>query len=131
MAGIVIGRHDAVQWALGGLAALYVGSLLYRAAAPDPWGALVAVGLLLSSEMAGWSIDSRRRGRDDFAVHALRLRTVALVIAAALALVVVVQAAGETGGFGTASAALAAVAVLAAVGVVCLLMWRSRASRLY
>lgn len=127
-AGIALGRLALGEWAIGLLAAVYVASLLYRAAAPDQWGALVAIALLVSGEMASWSIDSRRRGRDDLGVHLLRLRSIALAVGAALVLVVVVQAAGQLGGLGIASAALATGAVLAGVGVVCLLWWRIRAS---
>lgn len=125
-AGIAMGRLEVVQWAVGGVAAAYIGSLLYRQAAPDPWSPLLAAGLLLSSEMASWSIDSRRRGEDDGAVHALRLRAIAIALGVALLLVVVVPAAGELGSGGIASAGLATVAVLAGIGAVCLLMWRSR-----
>jgi hypothetical protein len=127
-AGIALGRLELVQWAIGGLAAVYVGSLLYRTAAPDQWSPLVAIALLLSGEMASWSIDSRRRGGDDLGVHLLRLRSIALAVAAALFLVLVVQAAGQLGGAGTVSAALATGAVLAGVGLTCLLWWRIRAS---
>jgi hypothetical protein len=127
-AGIAIGMLDMVLWAVGALAAAYVALLVYRAAAPDAWSALIAVGLLLSSEMASWSIDCRGRGRDDAAVHALRLRAIAIALGVALVLVVVVQAAGDVGGGGIASEALATVAVLLGVGAVCLLMWRNSPS---
>jgi hypothetical protein len=125
-AGVAFGRLTLALWAVAGLAATYVASLLYRGAAPDAWSALVAIGLVLSSEMASWSIDSRRRGTDDGAVHALRLITIASALAAALLLVVVVQAAGDFGGGGITSVALATVAVVLGVGAVCLLMWRGR-----
>ena len=127
-AGIAAGTLTLVQWAAGAVGAAYVASLLYRGAAPDQWSALVAIGLLVSSEMASWSIDSRRRGEDDIAVHLLRLRSIALAVAAALILVVIVQAAGQVGGGGAGSAAIATGAVLGGVGVICLLLWRIRAS---
>ncbi|HET7339311.1 MAG TPA: hypothetical protein VFK22_07165 [Candidatus Dormibacteraeota bacterium] len=127
-AGIALGTLTLVQWGIGGLAAVYVGSLLYRGAGPDQWSVLIAIGLLASGEMASWSIDSRRRGSDDIAVHLLRLRAIALAVAAALALGVVVQTAAQLGGGGAASAALATGAVLVGVAVICLLLWRIRTS---
>jgi len=124
-AGIAIGRIELALWATGGLAAAYVGSLLYRAAPPDPRSALVVVALLLSSELASWSIDSRRRAADDIVVHIGRLRSIALEITAALALVLVVETANGFGAGGTASAAIATAAVLLGTAAICLLMWRS------
>ena len=123
--GVAFGRMETVVWGAGGLAAAYVASLLYRAAPPDPWCPLVAAGLVLSSELASWSIDSRRRGLDDLTVHAGRFGAIALVITVALALVLVVQTASQIGGGGTASVALATVAVLVGAGAICLVMWRS------
>ena len=130
LVGIAGGRLELVQWTAGGLAAAYVGSLLIRSAAPDQWSPLVAVDILLSAELASWSIDSRRRGQDDLVVHLGRLRWIALGLVAALALVVVLEAAEQLGGGGTAAAGLATIAVLVGVGAVCMLMWRSRASGL-
>ena len=125
VAGIALGRMEAVLWGAGGIAATYVGALLYRSAAPDAWCPLVAAGLLLSCEVASWSIDSRRRGLDDLTVHAGRFGAIALVICVSLALVLVVQTSSHVGGGGTASVALATVAVLVGAAAISLLMWRS------
>jgi hypothetical protein len=126
LAGIAIGRLDMVQWTVAGVAVAYVAALLYRSAATDALSPLIAVGLLLSSELASWSIDSRRRGLDDLVVHVGRVRSLAIAIVAALALVVVVQAAEQVGGGGSVAAALATAAVLVGTGAVCLLMWKTR-----
>lgn len=124
--GIALGQMELTHWAIGLMAACYVVSLFFRTESLDPWAPLVAAGLLASSELAGWAIDSRRRGRDDLAVHLERLRSVALEIAAALALVVVVQASWTFGGGGALAVGLAAVSVVFATGVICLLIWRTR-----
>jgi hypothetical protein len=92
----------------------------------DAWAPLVAVGLLSSTELAGWSIDSRRRGRDDLGVHLQRLRSMALVLAAALVFAALVQGASSFGTGGTLLSGLATVAVLLGVAAFCMLMWRSR-----
>ena len=125
VAGLAFGRLAAVLWGAGIIAAVYVASLLYRAAPPDPWCPLVAAGLLVASEMGSWSIDSRRHGLDDLTVHAGRFRALALEITAALALVLVVQTASQFSGGGTITVALATAAVLVGAGAICVLIWRS------
>jgi hypothetical protein len=126
LAGIALGSLQVTHWATGLVAAAYVASLLTTTNRVDAWAPLVAVSLLASTELAGWSIDSRRRGRDDLGVHLQRLRSIALVLAAALALAAVVQGAAS---FGTGSlllSGLATLAVLLGVAEFCMLMWRSR-----
>ena len=125
LVGIALGRLEWALWGAGIIATTYVASLLYRGAPPDQWSALVAAGLLLSSELASWSIDSRGRGADDLMVHAGRLRAIALETTIALALVLVVQTASQFGGGGTMAVAVATAAVLTGAGAICLLIWRS------
>jgi len=58
-------------------------------------------------------------------VHIGRIRSIALEITAALALVLVVETANGFGAGGTVSAAIATAAVLLGTAAICLLMWRS------
>ena len=126
LAGIALGRLQVTHWATGLVATAYMASLLITTNRVDAWAPLVAVSLLSSTELAGWSIDSRRRGRDDLGVHLQRLRSMALVLAAALALAAVVQGAASFGTGGTLLSGLASLAVLLGVAAFCMLMWRSR-----
>jgi hypothetical protein len=121
--GIAIGWHRAVYWAVAVVAGFYVASTML-AGAPDAWAISVATALLLSSELAGWSIDSRRRGRDDLAVHGARLRTVVLFLVIAFALAFVVQDAAALASGGVVSAGAAMAALIGTVTVVCMLAWR-------
>lgn len=126
LAGIAVGSLQMTHWATGLVATAYVASLLTATNRVDSWAPLVAAGLLASSELAGWSIDSRRRGRDELGVHLRRLQSVALVVAAALVFAAVVQGAGSFGTGGTLLSGLATIAVLLGVAAFCMLMWRSR-----
>jgi hypothetical protein len=126
LAGIALGSLQVTYWATGLVATAYVASLLTTTNRVDAWAPLVAVSLLSSTELAGWSIDSRRRGGDDLGVHLQRLRSMALVIAAALAFAAVVQGAASFGTGGTLLSGLATLAVLLGVAAFCMLMWRSR-----
>ena len=126
LAGIALGSLQMTHWATGLVAIAYVASLLTLANRVDVWSPLVAAGLLASTELAGWSIDSRRRGRDELGVHLGRLRSVMLVLAAALVFAALVQGAASFGTGGTLLAGLATIAVLLGVAAFCMLMWRSR-----
>ncbi|HEV2413282.1 MAG TPA: hypothetical protein VGX27_00635 [Candidatus Dormibacteraeota bacterium] len=119
---VAAGRLGLVHWGIGLLGACYVASVLIVGGAPDWWSPAIAVALLASSELAGWSIDSRRRGRDDLAVHVIRLRTLALIAAAALVLALLTHGAGLVGGGGDVVPALAVGALLASVAGFCALM---------
>lgn len=121
-AAVAAGRREPVHWGIGVIAGCYVASVLIVGSAPDWWSPAIAVALLASSELAGWSIDSRRRGRDDLAVHLIRLRFVALLAAAAIALAFLTEGAWMVGGGGDVVPALAIGALLASVAGVCALM---------
>ncbi len=123
MLGIAIGWHRAAYWAVAVVAGFYVASTML-AGPLDAWAIFVATGLLLSSELAGWSIDSRRRARDDLAVHGARLRTVVVFLVIAFALAFVVQDAATLASGGVVSAGAAMAALLGTVAVVCMLAWR-------
>jgi hypothetical protein len=125
LAGIVLGRLRVSLSAAGLVAMTYVAALLIATNRVDEWAPLVAVGLLSSAELASLSIDSRRRGRDDLGVHLERLRSIAVVLAAALGLAALVQGAATFGTGGTVLTGLAPVAVLLGVAAFCMLMWRS------
>lgn len=110
------------------LACCYVLAALVGGDTPDAWAPVFAVALLVSSELAGWSIDCRRRGRDDLGVHVIRLRTVALIATAALMLALLTDRAGHVGVGGDVVPALAVGALLASVAGLCALMLAFRRS---
>jgi hypothetical protein len=128
-AGIALGLPVLAHWGVGVVGATYVASLFLRQAELGQSGVLVAAALLAAAELASWSIDSRRRGRDDLTAHIHRLRGVSLLLAVGVALAAVVEGAsgfgfGEAGMTGPASAA-----VVGGVLVTCLLAWRRAAAR--
>lgn len=125
---VAAGRLGLAHWGIGLLGGCYVGSALVGGLSPDWWSPAFAVALLVSSELAGWSIDSRRRGRDDVAVHVIRLRTLALIATGALVLALVTHGAGLVGGGGDVVPALAVGALLASVAGFCALMLAFRHS---
>ena len=125
---LAAGRLGLVHWGIGLLGGCYVASVLIVGGAPDWWSPAIAVALLLSSELAGWSIDSRRRGRDDLAVHVIRLRSVVVIATAGIALAFVTEGASMVAGGGEVVPALAIGALLGAVGGVCALMLAFRRS---
>ena len=125
---VAAGRLGIVHWGIGLVGGCYVASVVVVGGTPDWWSPAIAVALLVSSELASWSIDSRRRGRDDLAVHVIRLRTVALIGAAAVVLALLTHGAGLVGGGGDVVPALAVGALLASVAGFCALMLAFRRS---
>ena len=125
---IASGRPGLVPWGIGLVGGCYVASSVVVGGRPDAWAPVVAVALLVSSELAGWSIDCRRRGRDDLAVHAIRLRTTALIATAALVLAFLTDAAGIAGPGGDVAPPLAVGALLVSVAGFCALMLAFRRS---
>lgn len=125
---LAAGRREPVHWGIGVIAGCYVASVVIVGGTPDWWSPVIAVALLVSSELAGWSIDSRRRGRDDLAVHVIRVRTVVLLGAAAFVLAFLTHGAGLVGGGGDVVPALAVGALLASVAGFCALMLAFRRS---
>ena len=119
---VAAGRLGIAHWGIGLLGGSYVASALVGGVNADWWSPAIAVALLVSSELAGWSIDSRRRGRDDLAVHVIRLRTVALIATAAVVLALLTHGAGLVGAGGDVVPALAVGALLASVAGFCALM---------
>ena len=124
LAAIASGYARLAYWAVGVVAAAYVASVVVTGP-PDPWSIATAIALLLSAELASWSIDSRRRGRDDVAAHAARLRTIVIVSVAGFALALLAQDAAIFGPGGTGTAGVAVVAVLAAIVALGVMLWRS------
>ncbi|HKC19399.1 MAG TPA: hypothetical protein VKE27_07165 [Candidatus Dormibacteraeota bacterium] len=121
---VVVGHPGLVHWGVGVVAGCYVAAVVVGGGTPDAWSPAVAVALLLSSELAGWSIDCRRRGRDDLAVHAIRLRTIVLIAGAASVLAFLAHGAWMVGAGGDVVPALAAGALLATVAGFCALVLR-------
>ena len=124
--GVALGRGAPAYWGVGLVGATYVASLFVRPERFDQSGVLYAVALLASAELSSWSIDSRRRGLDDLAVHIHRLRAIALALAAGIALAAVAEGAASFGAGGTLVAAVASAAVVAAVVATSVLVWRIR-----
>jgi hypothetical protein len=128
LAGAVAAGYPALgHWGIGVIAACYVAAAVVAGRSPDAWSPTVAVALLAASELAGWSIDSRRRGRDDLAVHATRLRMIVLIVAAASILAFLAHGAWIIGTGGDVAPGLAAAALLASVAGFCALVVGFRA----
>lgn len=121
--GLGIGRATIAYWGVGVVAGFYVASTILVGGL-DAWGISTAVALLLSGELAGWSIDSRRRGRDDLAVHGRRLLAILLMVGVGFALAFIVQDSAIFAAGGVVSAGAALVALLGVVAVICLFAWR-------
>jgi hypothetical protein len=123
LAALVLARPSLVPAALVLLGGLYGGQLAYDDAALDSAAAAFAAGLLVTAELAYWSVEERERVRAERGDGFLRLAVVALlgvgtlvVAASLLALVDAVRARGlaiDLVGTVAAVAALAAVVVLA------------------
>lgn len=130
LVAVAVGSGSAglVHWGVGLIGVSYVASTLVIGGGADSWAPAMAVILLVSSELAGWSIDSRRRGRDDLAVHALRLRTVVVIATVAGVLAFVTHGSGSVGAGGDALPALAVGALLASLAGLCALMLAFRRS---
>lgn len=126
-AAVAAGWPGFAHWGVGLVGASYVASVVV-VGEPDLWSPAIAVALLLSSELAGWSIDSRRRGRDDLAAHWIRLRTLVVIAAAALVLAFLTDGAGSIGVGSDVLPALAVGALLATVAGLCALMLAFRRS---
>ena len=125
---VAVGWPGLAHWGVGLVGGSYVASVVVVGGDPDAWSPVFAVALLASSELAGWSVDSRRRGRDDLAVHLIRLRTVVLIAAAALVLALLTLGAGSVGVGSDVLPALAVGALLASVAGLCALMLAFRRS---
>ena len=120
---VAAGRVGPAHWGIGLVGACYVASVVIVGGGPDAWSPVMAVLLLVSSELASWAVDSRRRGRDDLAVHAIRLRTVLLIATGALVLAFVTFGAGSVGVGSDVLPALAVGALLASLaGLVALML---------
>jgi hypothetical protein len=86
LATLVLGWEQLLPWALAVLGAEYAASLFIRGGAGTDTAPLVGAGLLLLGELAGWSISLRTRMREEPPVLVLRLWTIALAVAASLAI---------------------------------------------
>jgi hypothetical protein len=120
--GLVLGRSAAVPWAIAGLGAGYAATL--EGSDLDGRVPLYAAGLLVTAELAYWSLRLRRSAPDE-AGMALR-RMIGLLAAAAVALIagtllVAVAHVPLRGGL-----AVEAVGLAAAVGVLAMVMLAAR-----
>jgi hypothetical protein len=117
-AGIALRLPATIPWAVLLVGAGYL-TARERHASADGWSALVGAALLLSAELASWSIDHDRRIREErsLVVHqALVLG--GLVCAAALVGFVFVGAAAIPSSAGLLLTAVGIAAAVASIGVV-------------
>ena len=123
LSGLVLGWPWLVPLSVAALGGLYGAELALDDAPLDPAAALVAAGLLLTAELAYWSLEERERahgmpGEDARRVAFLALLAVAALLVAGVLLVLVdaVQARGlavDVLGAAAAAGALVAVALAA------------------
>jgi hypothetical protein len=125
LAGIGMGAANLCYWGVWVVAATYVATVFGTGSTAQS-GVIAAVSLLASAELAGWAVDSRRRGLDDLLVHVHRLRAIAFCLAVALGLAVLTQGAASLGSGGPVAAGLGVAAVLAGVTGAWLLAFRAR-----
>jgi hypothetical protein len=112
--GLTVGRSAAIPFALVLLGAIYVIPHGDRAIAAPIYGA----GLLLTAELAYWSLDERIRGRVHPGVAAPRLLAILAVTGAAIAAGALVLIAAEADlGRSPALTAAGAAAIVACIGL--------------
>lgn len=105
-----------MPWSLFGVGALYAATLH---GGLDGWSLAVGVGLLLTAELAHWSIEHERLLREEAAVSLRRAAGIGALVAATLAAgFVVLTTAGLQVGAGLP---LAAAGTVAAVGLLLLI----------
>lgn len=108
----------AIPWALLFAAAGYVVEREHHAAA-DGWAAAVGAALLLTAELAAWSVAHDRRIRSERALVVRRAGLLATLVAASgLVGFVLVGAAAVSGSAGLVVVGLGVAAAIAATGVI-------------
>jgi len=118
-AGLLLRFQLAVPWAVLLAGAGYVVARAHHSVV-DGWAAVVGSALLLTAELAAWSIASDRRIQEERAVVLRQSLTVtALVVAAGLVSFVLVGAAAVSA---TAGLLLTGIGVAAAVGAVAVVL---------
>jgi hypothetical protein len=120
--GLAIGRSAAVPWAIAGLGVAYAAAL--EGDELDSRVPLYAAGLLITAELAYWSLRLRRAARDEPGMG-LR-RVIGLLVATAVALVagtmlVAVAQVPLRGGL-----AVEAIGIVAAIGAISTLLLAAR-----
>jgi hypothetical protein len=120
--GLALGRTAAVPWAIAGLGVAYAATL--EGDDLDGRVPLYAAGVLLTAELAYWSLQLRQGARDEPGMALLR--AIVLLIAAAVALVagtmlVAVAHVPLRGGL-----AVEAIGLAAAIGALALLLVAAR-----
>jgi hypothetical protein len=113
--GLVLRWPSTIPWAIAVAAAGYI---VTRGGEPvvDGWSAAVGVLLLLTAELASWSIEHDARIRAEPALVARRITTIVGLSAAALLVNFILLAAAAVGS--TAGVVVAAAGVAAAVAAV-------------
>jgi hypothetical protein len=120
--GLALGRSAAVPWAIAGLGVAYAATL--EGDELDSRVPLYAAGLLITAELAYWSLRLRRAARDEPGMG-LR-RVIGLLVATAVALVagtmlVAVAQVPLRGGL-----AVEAIGIVAAIGAISTLLLAAR-----
>jgi hypothetical protein len=118
LAGLVLRFPLAIPWAIAFAAADYVTGRAEHAAV-DGWAAAVGAALLLSAELATWSIDHDRRIPTERQLVARRAAIVAsLVVVSFLVAFVLVGAAAVSASSDLLLTTVGVAAAVAAVGVI-------------
>ena len=109
---------DLLPWPAGLLAAAYAVSIVVHGRSVDGGAPLVAVGLLLTGELAAWSMDERHRIPAERSIVLGRASALGLLAFSGLAVAgLVVALAGTSAGGGVAWTLAGSVAAVAAVAV--------------
>jgi hypothetical protein len=120
------GMEELLAWSLGVLGGAYTTSLAAHWGSVDQSVPLVAAALLLSGELAAWSLDERVRVKAEQGVFARRAGSVALLVGAGLAAsAAAVAVSAAPAAHGLAWTTLGAAAAVCAVGAGVAIMRRS------
>jgi hypothetical protein len=115
--GLVVRRMGPVPWAVVVLGSAYVVARIDHETV-DGWAAVVGTALLVTAELASWSIEHDSRIHEERAVLQRRIATLVALAAGALLLnVLVVASAAFSGSSGLLLASVGVAAAVAAVAV--------------
>jgi hypothetical protein len=115
--GLVLRLPGTVPWAVVAVGAGYVVARSGHETV-DGWAAVVGIALLVTAELAFWSIEYDRRVDEERAVRYLRVAALVALAGAALLLnVLVLAAAAVSGASGLVLAVLGVVAAVSAVAI--------------
>jgi hypothetical protein len=119
----LLGRAGLLGWGVLLLGAGYAETLFPPTRPTDLWAPLVGAGLLVTAELAYWSLQERGRYQGGRDVNRRRALTIGLVAVAGLALGVLALGSSQLAG-GPLIAAPAVLCVMALCATVAALAWR-------